>query len=177
MDELDRALLLSVRPRFADSILVGTKAAEIRRQRPAVHPGTLVIIYATKPVGAIVGTARISDVSEGSPDDMWSEHHASAGITREEFDSYLTGAETAYILLLANVQRLEPLLTLEQIRLATSFQPPQSYRYVTPTMLESLVTGHPDSDSLLTMLTSTPVSDVHRYGYTPGLGSATHGAL
>lgn len=152
MNEHDRALLLSVRPRFAYSILDGAKSAEIRRQRPAVHPGTLVIIYATKPVGAIVGTARISDISYGTPTDMWEQHHASTGITRAEWDAYLSGAETTYLLFLHHVQRLEPLLTLEQIRSATTFQPPQSYRYLTQHMLHNLINGHPASSSLLTVL-------------------------
>jgi predicted transcriptional regulator len=152
MNEHDRALLLSVRPRFAESILAGAKSAEIRRQRPAVHPGTLVIIYATRPVGAIVGTARIAGISQGSPDEMWELHHARAGITRLEFDEYLSGAKIAYLLLLRKVQRLEPLLPLEQIRTETAFQPPQGYRYVTQSMLHTLVNTHPKSDCLLTML-------------------------
>jgi predicted transcriptional regulator len=152
MNEHDRALLLSVRPRYAHAILNGTKTAEIRRQRPAVHPGTLVIIYATKPVGAIVGTARIADMSCGSPADMWEQHQRSTGVTRAEYDAYLAGAETAYLLFLRRVQRLEPLLTLEQIRSATTFQPPQSYRYLSQHMLHNLVNGHPESQSLLGML-------------------------
>jgi predicted transcriptional regulator len=152
MHQHDRALLLSVRPRFASSILDGTKTAEIRRQRPAVHPGTLVIIYSTKPVGAIVGTARISGISHGNPADMWKQHQACTGIDKAEFDTYLSGAETAFVLLLQNAQRLEPLLTLEQIRAATTFQPPQSYRYLNQHTLHNLVHHHPASDSLLTML-------------------------
>jgi predicted transcriptional regulator len=152
MNEHDRALLLSVRPRYAHAILNGTKTAEIRRQRPVVHPGTLVIIYATKPVGAIVGTARIADVSCGNPADMWEQHQRSTGVTRAEYDAYLTGAETAYLLFLRRVQRLEPLLTLEQIRSATTFQPPQGYRYLSHRMLHNLVNGHPESQSLLGML-------------------------
>ena len=152
MNEHDRALLLSVRPRFTESILAGAKSAEIRRQRPDVHSGTLVIIYATRPVGAIAGTARIAGVSHGSPDEMWELHHARTGVTRPEFDDYLSGAETAYILLLHKIQRLEPLLTLEQIRAGTTFQPPQSYRYVSQNMLHRLVNSHPKSDYLLTML-------------------------
>lgn len=83
---------------------------------------------------------------------MWEQHHASTGITRAEFDAYLSGAETAYLLLLHRVQRLEPLLTLEQIRSATTFQPPQSYRYLSQHMLYDLINGHPASSSLLTML-------------------------
>lgn len=152
MNEHDRALLLSVRPRYAQAILNGTKTVEIRRQGPAVHPGTLVIIYATKPVGAIVGTARISDISCGNPADMWERHNRSMGITRADYDAYLSGAETAYLLFLRRVQRLEPLLTLEQIRSATTFQPPQSYRYLSQHMLHHLVNGHPASHSLLSML-------------------------
>ena len=89
MDEHERALLLSVRPKFAESILNGSKTAEIRRQRPDVRPGTLVIIYATKPKGAIVGTARVSGMSQGSPDEIWKRHKAQVGISREDFDSYL----------------------------------------------------------------------------------------
>jgi predicted transcriptional regulator len=168
MNEHDRALLLSVRPRYAHAILNGTKSAEIRRQRPAVHPGTLVIIYATKPVGAIVGTARISDISSGNPADMWEQHQRSTGVTRAEYDAYLTGAETAYLLFLRRVQRLEPLLTLEQIRSATTFQPPQSYRYLSQHMLHNLVNGHPESRSLLTMLQSNP----HAGGLLAASGNA-----
>lgn len=152
MNEHDRALLLSVRPRYANEILKGAKTAEIRRQRPTVRPGTLVIIYATKPVGALIGTARISSVVCGDPTDMWEQHHSSTGITRAEYDAYLAGAKTAYLLFLRHVQRLEPLLTLEQIRSATTFQPPQSYRYLNQHALHDLVNGHPESDSLLTML-------------------------
>lgn len=125
MSQSDRALLLSIRPRFAQAILSGTKSAEIRRQRRAVQPGTLVIIYATKPVGALVGTARISDIAEGIPADIWEQHQDCTGVSKAEYDTYLSGSETAYLLFLRQVQRLEPLLTLEQIRSAATFQPPE----------------------------------------------------
>lgn len=83
---------------------------------------------------------------------MWERHHRSTGVTRAEYDAYLSGAETAHLLFLHRVQRLEPLLTLEQIRSATTFQPPQSYRYLNQHMLHTLVNGHPESHSLLTLL-------------------------
>jgi hypothetical protein len=83
---------------------------------------------------------------------MWEQHHVSTGITRVEYDAYLDGAEAAHLLFLRRVQRLEPLLTLEQIRSATTFQPPQSYRYLNEHTLHSLVNGHPASHSLITML-------------------------
>jgi predicted transcriptional regulator len=152
MNEHDRALLLSVRPRYADAILNGTKTTEIRRQHPVVHPGTLVVIYSTKPVGALVGTARIAEVACGSRAEMWEQHHSRTGITRAEYDAYLDGTFTAHLLLLHRMQRFEPLLTLEQMRATTAFQPPQSYRYLNRRMLLSLIDGHPASDSVLSMI-------------------------
>lgn len=154
MNGCERALLLSVRPQFAESILDGSKTAEIRRQRPDVRRGTLVIIYATRPTGAIVGTARISDMLEGNPAEVWEQHRTRININKEDYDSYLEGVSMTYVLLLERVQRLVPMLTLEQMRAATDFQPPQSYRYITQKILQDLVGGHPESDSLLLMLQS-----------------------
>jgi predicted transcriptional regulator len=148
----DRAMLLSVRPRYAESILAGTKRAEIRRQRPGVLPGVPLIIYATMPVGAVVGTARIGAVSEGSPEDLWQDHHSELGITRDEYDQYLHGVCVAYLLLLNSARRLTNPLTLSDMRESGGFQPPRSYRYVNHSNLKSLVNGHPAGSELLTLL-------------------------
>lgn len=164
MNEQDRALLLSVRPRFADSIMAGTKLAEIRRQRPGVDPGTLVIIYATMPVAALVGTARIAEIHHGSPADIWSTHRDQMGVSRREFDDYLVGAASAYILMLVDPQRLASPLTLDDMRAATKFHPPRSYRYLTQSSLRELVNGHPGGDSLLTMLPTSQVVLPGRFG-------------
>jgi len=150
--EHDRAMLLSVRPRFAESILAGTKRVEIRRQRPGVQPGTPVIIYATKPVAAVVGTALIDRVYEGSPSDLWVDYHPQMGVTRREFDEYLDGAATAYVLMLTSAQRLSSPLTLDDMRESAAFQPPRSYRYLNHSTLRKLVNGHPGGDSLLSLL-------------------------
>ncbi|WP_237302536.1 ASCH domain-containing protein [Streptomyces sp. S063] len=53
MNTPERALLLSLHPRFATAILNGEKTVELRRQRVAVPPGTPVIIYATSPTMAL----------------------------------------------------------------------------------------------------------------------------
>ena len=47
---------------------------------------------------------------------MWQDHSAKVGISREEFDDYLDGSNSAYILEITKVQHLVPLLTLEQMR-------------------------------------------------------------
>lgn len=55
----DRTLLLSLRPRFAGSILAGTKTIEIRRRSHKAAGGTPIIRYVSSPVMAVVGTARL----------------------------------------------------------------------------------------------------------------------
>lgn len=152
MTEHDRAMLLSVRPRFAESILIGAKRAEIRRQRPVADPGTPVIIYATKPIAAVVGTARIEQVCEDSPSELWERYHTQMGLTREELNQYLDGASTGCVLMLGHVQRLRCPLTLDDMREATAFHPPRSYSYLTRSALRSLVNGHPGGGSLLSLL-------------------------
>jgi predicted transcriptional regulator len=104
-----------------------------------------MIIYTTAPVAALTGTAKILGISEGSPDEIWERHGNELGLSREEFDSYLAGAATAYALMLGNPQRLSEPLPLQELRQRASFHPPQSFRYMTRTMIDRL-TGidHPD---------------------------------
>jgi predicted transcriptional regulator len=145
-------MLLSVRPHYAESILAGTKRAEIRRQGPDIGPGTPVIIYATKPIGAVIGAARIDRVCEGTPADLWDQYHQDVGVSREEFDDYLSGISTAYLLLLSGASRLRTPLTLDDMRESADFQPPRSYRYIDQNGLRALVNGHPAGTRLLSLL-------------------------
>jgi len=147
--ELDRALLLSVRPHFAEKIITGTKSAEIRRQRPGVHPGMPVVIYATLPTAAVIGTAQVVSISSGQPDDLWALHRDQVGLSRDEYDSYLEEASIAYILTLTDPQRLNTPLPLSHLRSAADFQPPRSFQYLTRDKLHELVDGHPGGGPLL----------------------------
>ena len=174
MSQQERALLLSVRPCFAESIMNGSKVAEIRRQRPSIEPGTPVIIYATQPVAAVVGTARLSEVHHGPPDDVWSDYHSFMGVTHEEFDEYLAGAAAAYILMLADVRRLETPLTLSEMRATSGFHPPRSYRYITRASLSVLVNGHPCGDVLLSLLPARRARPVdHRNSFSSGTAESS----
>lgn len=152
MTEHERALLLSVRPRFAEPIIMGTKRAEVRRQRPWVQPGTPVVIYATLPTAAVVGTAQIANVNAGRPDDLWSQYHDQIGMRQEEFDSYLNGVSIAYVLILAKAQRLTVPLSLSHLRATADFQPPRSFQYLTRAKLYKLVDGHPGGGPLLDLI-------------------------
>ena len=139
----DRVLLLSIRPRFADAILSGTKTVELRRRPIKASPGTLVILYASTPTMAVVGTARLRKTVVCGPDTAWRSYRSSLGLARHEFDAYLEG-NRACLLLLEDVSSLEDPISLQDLREDCDFWPPQSYRYVSaldPASVRSLIPG------------------------------------
>ncbi|WP_146103982.1 hypothetical protein [Nonomuraea solani] len=151
----ERALLLSIRPKYAEAIMAGDKSAELRRQRPGVSPGSAMMIYTTAPVAALTGIAKIMSISEGSPDEIWERHGDELGLSRTEFDSYLAGAATAIALTLSEPRRLSEPLSLQELREKLAFHPPQSFRYMTKTMIDQLARAdHPDHELLEDLLSA-----------------------
>jgi predicted transcriptional regulator len=130
VNDPERAMLLSVHPRFATAILAGSKTVEVRRQRVAAPPGTPVLLYATAPTMALVGMARIASVHVASPKEVWSAHCAQTGISRCEYDAYMSGATQASGLTLEDPVSFDEPVTLNALRTAGTFHPPQSYRYL-----------------------------------------------
>ncbi|WP_078901591.1 ASCH domain-containing protein [Actinacidiphila yeochonensis] len=152
MNDTERALLISVHPRFATAILEGSKTVELRRQRVAVPEGTPLVLYATSPVMALVGTARVSRVDSATPAAIWRQHRAHSGINRDEYDAYMQGASQASALVLDSPQNLDHSVPLTHLRAGGTFHPPQSYRYITRTFLLEVLRGHKAEDQLLAQL-------------------------
>ncbi|MGW1144574.1 ASCH domain-containing protein [Streptomyces sp. NPDC002454] len=149
MNDPERAMLLSVHPRFATAILAGTKTVEVRRQRVAAPPGTPVLLYATSPTMAIVGLARIASVRVASPREVWSSSRTKAGISRREYDKYMSGALQASGLTLEAPVAFDAPVPLAALRAAGPFHPPQSYRYLTGDSLRKVLEAAPDGGAAL----------------------------
>jgi predicted transcriptional regulator len=149
VNDPERAMLLSVHPRFATAILAGSKTVEVRRQRVAAPPGTPVLLYATAPTMALVGMARIAAVHVASPREVWSLHRARTGITRSEYDTYMSGATQASGLTLENPVSFEEPVPLSALRAAGTFHPPQSYRYMKGDDLRQVAEAGPAVGSAL----------------------------
>lgn len=127
----ERALFLSLRPRFAELLLAGEKTVELRRIQPAVSPGTLVLLYASSPVQALVGTGMVREVRVGSASVIWKQHGSLTGLSRAEYDSYFAGAAAAVAITLRGLNRLARPIPLGELRGGLSWShPPQSFRYL-----------------------------------------------
>ena len=67
----DRMIVLSLKPRFAEAILAGTKTVELRRTTPRIEVPTRALLYATTPVRALLGTCIITEVRTADLTALW----------------------------------------------------------------------------------------------------------
>jgi len=125
----ERALFISVKPQYANAILDGTKTVELRRTRPNLPDGSLVILYSSTPTRAVVGWAHLAGVREGTPIEIWDEYGAAAAIEELDYDAYFDGTDQAFALELDSVVAAVQPIPLSVIR-SIGIQPPQSWRYV-----------------------------------------------
>ncbi|MFN3734602.1 ASCH domain-containing protein [Comamonas testosteroni] len=123
-------VILSIKPAFAEKILDGTKRFEFRKCGFTVRGVETVVIYATKPIGKVVGEFSIAEVHKGEPARIWEKTKDHAGINKHFFDEYYEDRHTAYAIAVGTVTKYEEPMELES--LGAGITPPQSYRYLRP---------------------------------------------
>lgn len=127
-----RWMVLSLKPRFAEEILAGTKTIEVRRVKPRIHLPTQALLYASGGTRALVGTCVVERADLYLVDDLWEQHGDATALTRSEFDAYLQGRDSGVALTLTQPKPLETPKPLHLLRQKLSFRPPQSLAYMTP---------------------------------------------
>lgn len=129
---MDSRLVLSIQPRHAENIMLGRKRVEIRRKFSRDWEGVRFNIYASTPIKALMGEARIERVIEGTPTTIWEHFGTMVGGTKEEFDSYVQGTSTIYALVLGDIKPYSypvPLIQIEHL-IGAQLTAPQSYGVV-----------------------------------------------
>ena len=127
----NRALLISLRPRFAKMIFAGTKKVELRRVRPRIGKGDMVFIYVSSPVMALEGAFEVGRIVSGTPQTIWEKFNRKTGLSKQEFDSYYKGKQMAFAILIERYWQLPVPVRLAKLRKERNgFHPPQSYHYI-----------------------------------------------
>lgn len=111
----DAHAMISIKPRFASSILAGQKTVELRRRFMNLPNGSKLWIYSTLPVGAMVAVATLHETIRDIPAELWMEYNDRIGIPRYEFDAYFEGCELGVALELCDVKKITP-IKLDKIR-------------------------------------------------------------
>lgn len=127
---LRRVLFLSVRPKYAERIMQGTKTVELRRACPDVSEGDKVVLYISSPTKAVMAISVVDNICCAEPNKLWRKIKDRVGVTRPEFEDYFNGAKVGVAIQIRDVQELPRPITLSTLRnLWPDFSPPQSYRY------------------------------------------------
>lgn len=87
----------------------------------------------------LVGRAEIGEIRVAPLAQIWKEHGPQTGISRKEYDEYLSGLDEAVSIKLVKIQRLDEPRPLQELRdRIAGFQPPQSYRYLNRSQVAAL---------------------------------------
>jgi predicted transcriptional regulator len=126
-----RAVLLSIKPRYADLILAGEKTVELRRSWPASGIGVM-ILYSSAPIQRIVGLALVDSVQETNLEGLWRlSSQFGGGVTRDELYEYFEGKKIAYGVMIKSAEKAK--VEVDPKDLFPNFIPPQSFSYLSPT--------------------------------------------
>lgn len=125
----DNQLLMSVKPEFAEKIMLKKKTVELRRKFSTRWIGHRINIYASAPVMSLMGEARVAGVVVNKPEIIWERFHEQVGCSRDEFNAYAAGADELYAIELDDVQSYRSRLPLVQMShlVKERLAPPQSY--------------------------------------------------
>lgn len=126
-----RMLVLSLKPRFAEAILSGNKAVELRRVEPRITVPTRALIYASTPIRSLVGQCVVYEVLRLPLQELWRRFGTDAALSYREYQDYFTGTDTGVALRLSNPTRLSAPIPLSKLQQSVDrFRAPQSFAYL-----------------------------------------------
>ena len=122
----NRSVILSIQPKFADKIFEKTKKYEYRKVIFSTNIKK-VYVYSSSPVCKIIGYFIIDEIVQGSPSTVWRKTSKDSGITREYFDDYFEGHDTAFAIKIKSVKQFKTPINPKNI--INNFRPPQNFMY------------------------------------------------
>ncbi len=133
------AVLMSIRPQYANMIFSGAKTVELRRVKPKLlAEGDLIFVYVSSPVKSLVGAFTVSSVTEKCLKSLWNNVKGHAGVSRSEFLSYFQDLEKGVAIFIKDVWLLpKPIHLVELKKEVKGFHPPQNFRYTSVHQVES----------------------------------------
>ena len=121
-------VLLSIKPKYVEKILCGTKKYEFRKIIFKNEDIREIVIYSSSPMKKIVGTCAIGSVIEDRPSVLWEMLKEGSGLYEEEFFSYFDGKERGYAIEIEDINKFER--PVDPWKFEADFIPPQSFQYI-----------------------------------------------
>ena len=120
-------ILLSIKPKYVDSIMSGEKRYEFRKTIFRNKNIKRAYIYSTAPVKKVVGTFLIGDVIEDYPNQLWERFHMFSGLSDKEFFNYFNKDKKGFAIQIESVKEFD--IPVDPREINPDFIPPQSFYY------------------------------------------------
>lgn len=130
-----RVALMSIHPEFANAILSGEKEVEFRK-RPVAADVSYVLIYATMPIGLLVGWFGVEGQNTESPTRLWSRFKDVACISKERFFDYYSERSFGTGIRVARAGKFDDPVPLNQLG---ALRPPQSFQYLSAQQMTEFI--------------------------------------
>ena len=121
-------VLLSIKPKFAVAIFSGEKKYEFRRKIFKNTNVKKIYVYASRPIGLVIGEFEIDEIITAEPELLWKATKEAAGIRKEYFDRYFDGRDSAYAIRVSTTNYYKKPMTL--MEMFNINRPPQSFMYI-----------------------------------------------
>ena len=121
-------VLLSIKPEYANKIFSGEKKFEYRKlifKREI----KFIVVYATKPVGMIIGEFEIDKIISDTPKQIWDLTKEHSGIEEDKFKNYFSNKETGFAIKVKKAKLYAHSKTLKEYNPKIKV-PPQSFCYI-----------------------------------------------
>ena len=119
-------MLISINPEHVENIFNGSKKYEYRKIR-CKQEVEKIIIYSTYPVKKVVGEAKVEEILEDSPDNIWKETKSYSGIDLNFYQHYFKDKSKAIAYKLTNIKKYDNPKELSSYGIKAA---PQSFVYV-----------------------------------------------
>lgn len=122
-------ILLSIKPEYAEKIFQGQKKYEYRKRIFKRTDVNVVIVYATKPIGKVIGEFEIDEILEDDPIAIWEQTKKYSGIDKEDYLKYFGANKKGFALSIKNTIIYQKSLELSELDSKIK-SAPQSFMYI-----------------------------------------------
>lgn len=98
-----RKILLSIKPKYVDAIITGTKTVEYRTRIRKDTNVTTVLIYRSGDLKKVAAQFTIGGIIEGTPQQVWELTKEFGGIAERDFFKYFANKDKAYAYQICNL--------------------------------------------------------------------------
>jgi len=130
------AVLLSIKPIFANRLFSGEKRYEFRKAIYGRRDSPTILVYVSVPVQKIIGELTVERVISDHPASIWKKTSAHAGIDVDLFFAYFQGREVGHAIKVASFARYKNEVVPSMI--IPDFTPPQSYMYLSEALVSEI---------------------------------------